>query len=113
LARERRENQQIILITDGEPTTATMDGGGRLHGGWSSLRLNRKIVEETLKEVHRCTQKGILINTFMVGYSPYPQGFVQRMAEVNRGRVFVTQAEQVGEYLLLDYLAKKKKWVRG
>jgi uncharacterized protein with von Willebrand factor type A (vWA) domain len=111
LSKNQGANRQVILITDGEPTAATMDRGGRLHGGWSSFRLNQRIVAETLKEAHRCTQDGININTFMIGYNPVPNGFVEHMTRINKGRVFMTSAERMGEYLLFDYLAKKKKWI--
>ena len=37
LGSHKTTNRQIILITDGEPTAATLDRGGRLHSGWGSL----------------------------------------------------------------------------
>lgn len=113
LSREHGQHRQIVLITDGEPTAATMDRGGRLHGGWSSLHVNQRIVAETLKEVHRCTQDGIRINTFLIGHHPEPGGFVHHMTRINKGKVFMTSARHMGEYVLLDYLTQKKKWIGG
>ena len=40
LGSNRTANRQIILITDGEPTAATLDRGGRLHSGWGSAMLH-------------------------------------------------------------------------
>ena len=109
LGSNRAANRQIILITDGEPTAATLDQGGRLHSGWGSAMLHGRIVRETLKEVRRCTQSGIKINTFMLGADFYRQGFVDQLSRLNAGRVFYTSPDQMGNYIVVDYLANKRK----
>ena len=108
LGSNRSANRQIILITDGEPTAATLDQGGRLHSGWGSAMLHGRIVRETLKEVRRCTQSGIKINTFMLGADFYRQGFVDQISRLNAGRVFYTSPDQMGNYIVVDYLANKR-----
>ena len=113
LGSNRTANRQIILITDGEPTAATLDRGGRLHSGWGSAMLHGRIVHETLKEVKRCTQSGIKINTFMLGADYYRQGFVDQLSRMNTGRVFYTTPDQMGNYIMVDYLNNKRKRVRG
>jgi uncharacterized protein with von Willebrand factor type A (vWA) domain len=113
LGSNRTANRQIILITDGEPTAATLDRGGRLHSGWGSAMLHGRIVHETLKEVKRCTQSGIKINTFMLGGDYFRQGFVDQLSRMNTGRVFYTSPEQMGNYIMVDYLNNKRKRVRG
>jgi uncharacterized protein with von Willebrand factor type A (vWA) domain len=109
LGSNRSANRQIILITDGEPTAATLDQGGRLHSGWGSAMLHGRIVRETLKEVRRCTQSGIKINTFMLGADFYRHGFVDQLSRLNAGRVFYTSPDQMGNYIVVDYLANKRK----
>ena len=109
LGPNRSSNRQIILITDGEPTAATLDRGGRLHSGWGSALLHSRIVHETLKEVKRCTQSGIKINTFMLGGDYYRQGFVDQLSRLNTGRVFYTSPDQMGNYIMVDYIANKRK----
>ena len=111
LGSNRTANRQIILITDGEPTAATLDRGGRLHSGWGSAMLHGRIVHETLKEVKRCTQSGIKINTFMLGGDYYRQGFVDQLSRMNTGRVFYTTPDQMGNYIMVDYLNNKRKRV--
>ncbi|HEX9454087.1 MAG TPA: VWA domain-containing protein [Candidatus Binatia bacterium] len=111
LGSNRTANRQIILITDGEPTAATLDRGGRLHSGWGSAMLHSRIVHETLKEVKRCTQSGIKINTFMLGADYYRQGFVDQLSRTNTGRVFYTTPDQMGNYIMVDYLNNKRKRV--
>jgi uncharacterized protein with von Willebrand factor type A (vWA) domain len=113
LGSHKSSNRQIILITDGEPTAATLDRGGRLHSGWGSALLHNRIVHETLKEVKRCTQSGITINTFMLGTDFYRQGFVDQISRVNTGRVFYTSPDQMGNYIVVDYIANKRKRVRA
>lgn len=109
LGPQRAANRQIILITDGEPTAVTLDRGGRLHSGWGSALLHERIVQETLKEVKRCTQSGIRINTFMLGTDFYRRGFIDQLSRLNTGRVFYTSPDQIGNYIVVDYLANKRK----
>lgn len=109
LAPQRTANRQIILITDGEPTAVTLDRGGRLHSGWGSALLHERIVQETLKEVKRCTQCGIKINTFMLGTDYYRRGFIDHLSRLNTGRVFYTSPDQIGNYIVVDYIANKRK----
>jgi len=113
LGSHKTTNRQIILITDGEPTAATLDRGGRLHSSWGSAMLHSRIVHETLKEVKRCTQSGIKINTFMLGADFYRQGFVDQLSRLNTGRVFYTSPDQIGNYIVVDYIANKRKRVRA
>jgi len=112
LEKKRAKNQQIILITDGEPTACSTGQGGRLHSGWGSASLQRRIVRETLKEAQRCTQRGIRINTFMLGMDYYRMGFVDRLTKMNTGRVFYTSPDEIGNYLVVDYLANKRRRLR-
>lgn len=109
LGAQRAANRQIILITDGEPTAASLDRGGRLHSGWRSTMLHERIVRETLKEVKRCTQTGIKINTFMLGTDVYRRGFIDQLSRLNMGRVFYTSPDQIGNYIVVDYIANKRK----
>ena len=46
---------------------------------------------ETLREVRRCTQEDILINTFMLENNYQLVNFVDRMTRINRGRAFYHQ----------------------
>ncbi len=109
LGSQKMSNRQIILITDGEPTAASLGQGVRLHSGWGSAIFHERIVRETLKEVQRCTQSGIKINTFMLGTDFYRMGFIDRLTKLNTGRVFYTSPDQIGNYILVDYLMNKRR----
>src|SRR2546426_3792491 len=109
LGPQKAANRQIILITDGEPTAATLDRGGRLHSGWGSALLHERDVHETIKEVKRFSQRRIKINTFMLGSDFYRQGFIDQLSRLNTGRVFYTTPDQMGNYIVVDYLNNKRK----
>jgi uncharacterized protein with von Willebrand factor type A (vWA) domain len=66
---------------------------------------------ETLREVERVTRQGIVINTFMLDDSPSLRAFVERLTRINKGRALYTSPERLGEYLLVDYVGKKRKRV--
>ncbi|HVX31065.1 MAG TPA: VWA domain-containing protein, partial [Nitrolancea sp.] len=107
LARHKGGNKQVIVITDGEPT-AHFDG--------SEVRFSYpptyQTLQETLKEVVRCTRERITINTFMLERSPYMAGFVSEMAKINKGRAFFATPDHLGEYILVDYVANKRRFVQ-
>jgi uncharacterized protein with von Willebrand factor type A (vWA) domain len=107
LARQQLERQtgtkQIIMVTDGEPT-AHIERGEAVFQYPPSYTT----IEQTLKEVQRCTKAGIRINTFMLDESPYLQDFVRRMMEMNRGRAFFVSPETLGDYVLVDFLEHRQ-----
>jgi len=107
LDRERCPNKQIILISDGEPT-AHIEGGNIFFQYPPGLRT----IQLTLREVEKCTRKGIVINTFMLEGEGFLSAFVSQMARMNKGRVFFTNARSLGKYLLLDYISGKKSGIR-
>ncbi len=104
LGRQHGGNKQILMVTDGEPTAHLEDGEAEF-----SYPPTRRTIEETLKEVQRCTRDGITINTFMLERSPMLVAFVERMARINRGRAFFAAPERLGEYLLVDYVSSKRR----
>ena len=111
LARHPSANRQLVVITDGQPTAYF--SRGRLYCEWplSFGGISMRAAEETLKEAERVTRMGVTINTIMLDDSPSLQAFVDRMTRVNRGRAFYTRPERLGEYLLVDYISRKRKKV--
>ncbi len=111
LDRRPSPNQQMIVITDGQPTAYCRQG--RLYCEWplSFGGISQRAAEETLKEAERITRKGITINTFMLDDSPVLRGFVDDLTRINRGRAFYTRPDRLGQYLLVDYLSHQRKRV--
>ena len=109
LKKTSSQNQQIIVITDGQPTAYCRQG--RLYCEWplSFGGISQRAAEETLKEARLVTRKGITINTFMLDDSPVLKGFVDEMTRINKGRAFYTRPDRLGEYLLVDYLLGQRR----
>jgi len=103
LARERCNNKQILMVSDGEPTAHIEDGNI-----YFQYPPSMRTIQLTLREVKRCTQQGIVINVFMLDESQFLNAFVSQMARLNKGRVFYTNADTLGEYMLVDYMSSKK-----
>ncbi|MCH6555295.1 MAG: VWA domain-containing protein [Chloroflexi bacterium] len=108
LARHKVGTRQIIMISDGEPTAHLEHG--RSYFAYPPSPIT---IRETLKEVRRCTRKGIVINTFMLDRNYYLKEFVNQIAKMNKGRVFYTTPENLGQYLLVDYVSQKRKRLGG
>jgi uncharacterized protein with von Willebrand factor type A (vWA) domain len=104
LAGQSCSNKEIILITDGEPT-AHCEG----EEVYFQLPPSLRTLQMTMREVRTCTSLGIVINTFMFDDSPFFTAFISQMARLNKGRVFFTSPDNLGKYLLMDYLTKKHK----
>ena len=104
LARHSAGTKQVIMISDGEPTAHLEHG--RSYFAYPPSPIT---IRETLKEVRRCTQKGIVINTFMLDRNYYLKEFVNQIAKMNKGRVFYTTPERLGQYILVDYVSQKRK----
>ena len=108
LAKHKGGTKQIIMISDGEPT-AHLERG-RSYFAYPPSPIT---IRETLKEVKRATQKGIVINTFMLDRNYYLKEFVNQVAKINKGRVFYTTPDKLGQYILVDYVQNKRKNVKG
>ena len=104
LARHRGVNKQIIMITDGGPTVWYENGEWLFNWPYNHLA-----EQQTLLEVQRCTREGITINTFMLEDDSWMIAFVNQLAQINHGRTFYADKNNLGEYLLVDYLNSKRK----
>jgi uncharacterized protein with von Willebrand factor type A (vWA) domain len=106
LARQRGGTRQIVVITDGEPTAHFENGQVEF-----SYPPTRRTIQETLREVQRCTRDGITINTFMLERSRALAEFVALITRMNRGRAFYATPEHLGEYVLVDFVAGRNRGV--
>jgi uncharacterized protein with von Willebrand factor type A (vWA) domain len=106
LARQHGGNREIVVITDGEPTAHFEDGQVEF-----SYPPTRRTIQETLREVVRCTKDGITINTFMLERSRALAEFVALVTRLNRGRAFYATPEHLGEYVLVDFVSRRTRKV--
>lgn len=108
LARKMLSRQtgtkQIIMITDGEPT-AHITPSGEIFFNYPPVH---ETVEATLREVMRCTKEQIRINTFMLDADNGLRRFVEQLTKINKGKAFFTTPDNLGDYVLVDFLDHKR-----
>lgn len=107
LSRHKTPNKQIIVITDGEPTAHLEQGQS-----YFNYPPSWRTIQETLREVTRCTRDRIVINTFMLERTYDLTEFVNQMTAINKGRAFYATPEALGEYILVDYVNSKRKRIK-
>jgi uncharacterized protein with von Willebrand factor type A (vWA) domain len=100
--------KQIIMITDGEPTAHITSSGGVFF----NYPPVRETIEVTLSEVMKATREGIRINTFMLDATNALTAFIERLTAINRGRAFFTTSENLGDYVLVDFIEHKRQLAR-
>jgi len=108
LARERADTRQIVMITDGKPSALTMPDG-RIYT--NPFGLDPRIVALTLKEVANCRRREITLSTFMLARDPDLQAFVRKVTQIARGKAYFTAPHALGRFVLMDYLAGKKRLI--
>src|ERR1700694_5692649 len=108
LAQEKKDMKQIIMITDGKPSALTLDDGRMYRNAFG---LDPLVISRTLEEVSRCKRQGILINTFMLASDFGLVNFVQKVTELCRGKAYFATPQNLGQYLLMDYMNRKTRTV--
>jgi Ca-activated chloride channel homolog len=106
LRAQKKDMQQIVMITDGKPSAVTLSDGRiyRNSGG-----MDQRILSHTFREVAACRKAGVLINTFMLARDPYLVKFVQEMTEIARGKAYFTSTMTLGQYIMMDFLKRKRR----
>ena len=108
LQRQRKDMKQIVMITDGKPSALTLEDG-RIYK--NAFGLDPLVVSQTLEEVSKCKRAGVLINTFMLASDYGLVQFVQKVTQMCRGKAYFTTPENLGNYLLMDFMSRRMKTV--
>ncbi|MEU4236986.1 VWA domain-containing protein [Actinoplanes sp. NPDC026619] len=93
----------VMIVTDGEPTAHLEDGES--YFWWPPTP---ETIRATVHEVDHLTRFGATLNFFMLGEDPGLQAFVAKVAERNGGRVFSPDAEELGRYVVDDYVRARR-----
>ena len=101
LRAQKKDMQQIIMITDGKPSAVTMPDG-RVYKNPAGL--DPFVLKETFREVAACRRQGIVINTFMLARDPALVRFVAKVGRMARGRAYFTSTMTLGQYVMRDFL---------
>ncbi len=100
LRQGRGGTRQIVVVTDGEPTIATIKGEDVF-----SSPPTEEILNATMTEVIRCTREGVVINFVMLG-ERWHDAFAWQVARINKGRVFEATRQDLGAYIIRDYVSR-------
>ncbi|HEX9824158.1 MAG TPA: hypothetical protein VGB51_07175 [Actinomycetota bacterium] len=102
LSRHPRAARQVIMVTDGEPT-AHLEGE-EVFFSWPPVR---ETIHRTLAEAMRLARAGVTLNVFMLEDSPGLAAFMERLARLTSGRVFLMSGESLGDFVLRDYVSRR------
>ncbi len=104
LAKESSGARQVILVTDGEPTAHLV--GGQVFFNWPPVR---ETIDRSLREAKRLAQGGVTMNIFMLEDEPRLERFIDRLAKLVRGRVFAVPDNDLGSFVVHDYVRGKAR----
>ncbi|MEU5525437.1 VWA domain-containing protein [Micromonospora chersina] len=90
----------VLVVTDGEPTAHLDPSDGEAYFHWPPLP---ETIEATIREVDKLTRYATL-NLFMLGDDPGLRRFVDAVARRSKGRMFTPDLDDLGEYVVSDYL---------
>ncbi|MDQ4005137.1 MAG: hypothetical protein M3135_02395 [Actinomycetota bacterium] len=102
LGQHPRAARQVIMVTDGEPT-AHLEGD-EVFFSWPPVR---ETIQRTLAEAMRLAKANITLNVFMLEEAPGLARFMERLARLTSGRVFLMSAESAGDFVLRDYVKRR------
>jgi len=102
LAQHPRATRQVIMVTDGEPT-AHLEGE-EVFFSWPPVP---RTIQLTLTEALRLSRAGVTVNVFMLEDSPGLIRFMERLAKLTAGRVFLMDDREIGEFIVRDYVSRR------
>jgi uncharacterized protein with von Willebrand factor type A (vWA) domain len=103
LRRHPGSEPVVLVVTDGEPT-AHLRPDGEAVFSWPPASTT---VSATIAEVDALTRMGAAINVFMLGEDPGLRRFMAAVARRNGGRVFTPDTDQLGRYVVDDYVRSR------
>lgn len=109
LRKKRAANKRIVMLTDGKPSALT-ERDGTIYK--NPFGLDRRVVNKTLEEADHCRRLGIPITTFMLTSDPLLVEFVDTFTKANKGRAFYSDLDQLGSFVLVDYVENRRRRVR-
>jgi uncharacterized protein with von Willebrand factor type A (vWA) domain len=95
--------QQVIMVTDGEPT-AHLEGDVP-YFAWPP---EAKTLRLTLMEATRLAQTGATLNVFLLDHDPGAAAFVERMVKTVGGRIFYPDLDDLGSLVVRDFLQRRR-----
>jgi len=94
--------QQVIMVTDGEPT-AHLEGETPLFH-WPP---HPRTLELTMMEAKRLTRSGATLNVFLLDHDPGAAAFIEHMVRAVEGRIFYPDLDDLGSVVVHDFLHRR------
>ncbi len=94
----------VLVVTDGEPTARLLRNGT----AWFTWPPEPETLAATVAEVDAMTRRGATLNVFVLGDDPRLRRFVDDVAQRNGGRVFAPTPGRLGEYVVRDFLDRRR-----
>jgi uncharacterized protein with von Willebrand factor type A (vWA) domain len=104
LDRRPEQNPVVLVVTDGEPTAHLRRDGQ----SWFDWPPSPETLELTLAEVDKMTRRRATMNVFMLAEDVRLTAFVEEVARRNGGRVLRAMPENLGEYVVRDFLRSRR-----
>ncbi|MBO4209256.1 vWA domain-containing protein [Micromonospora echinofusca] len=95
----------VLVVTDGEPTAHLDPATGTGLFCWPPLP---ETIQATIHEVDRLARAGATLNVFMLGDDPRLHRFVRAVVERSHGRMFTADPDDLGEFVVSDYLRSRR-----
>ncbi len=102
LSKHPRATRQVIVVTDGEPT-AHLEGE-EVFFSWPPVP---RTIQLTLAEALKLSKTGVTLNVFMLEDSPGLIRFMERLAKLTAGRVFLMDDRELGAFIVRDYVSRR------
>lgn len=103
LAAHRGTEQQVIMVTDGEPT-AHLEGEVP-YFAWPPEAITLRY---TMAEAARLARTGATLNVFLLDHDPGAAAFVERMVSGYGGRIFYPDLADLGQVVVHDFLRGRR-----
>lgn len=95
--------QQVIMVTDGEPTA-------HLEGEVPSFAWppEPKTLRLTMAEAARLARTGATLNVFLLDHDPGAAAFIEQMVSGYGGRIFYPNLDDLGQLVVRDFLRGRR-----
>jgi uncharacterized protein with von Willebrand factor type A (vWA) domain len=109
LAAHPGSEQQVIMVTDGEPTAHLEEPDDASQGvqaffAWPPEPLT---LRKTMEEASRLARTGATLNVFLLDHDPGAARFVEQMVSSYGGRIFYPDLADLGSLVMRDFLQRR------
>lgn len=94
----------VMVVTDGEPTAHLIG----TNDWWFNWPPEYETIQLTVQAIDEMTRRKVAITWFRLGDDPQLARFLDNMARRNGGKVLATDPESLGDYVISDYVNKRR-----